>query len=53
MRGLAVGSSVMAGSVIAKRFVLAMDADRFQLLMDALLLAAGLIMLAAGLSGGG
>lgn len=53
LRGLAVGVSVMAGSVIAKRFVLAMDADRFQLLMDALLLAAGLIMLAAGFSGGG
>lgn len=35
----------MAGAFIAKRLVLRIDATRFDLLMDALLLAAGLSML--------
>lgn len=45
VQGLIVGSSLMAGSFLAKRFVLQMDAERFRLLMDALLLLSGLTML--------
>jgi uncharacterized protein len=45
VRGLIVGGSVMVGSWVAKSFVLKLDPDRFRLLMDALLLLAGLIML--------
>ncbi len=44
-RGLVIGASLMAGAFIAKRLVLRIDATRFDLLMDALLLAAGLSML--------
>ena len=47
-RGHAAGaadSSLVAGAFIAKRFVRRLDADRFRLLMDGLLLAAGLTML--------
>jgi len=52
VQGLIVGSSLVAGAFIAKRFVRRMDAERFRLLMDALLLAAGLVMLwAAGTRG--
>lgn len=46
-QGLIVGSSLMAGAFIAKRFVRGMDASRFRLLMDGLLLVAGLTMLGA------
>ena len=44
-KGLVVGSSLVAGAFIAKRFVRQIDAERFRLLMDALLLMAGLTML--------
>ena len=44
-KGLIVGSSLVAGAFIAKRFVRQLDPERFRLLMDALLLAAGLAML--------
>jgi len=44
-RGLVIGASLMGGAFIAKRLVLRIDATRFDLLMDALLLAAGLSML--------
>lgn len=44
-RGLIVGSSLVAGAFIARRFVRQLDAARFHLLMDGLLLAAGLTML--------
>jgi uncharacterized membrane protein YfcA len=44
-QGLIIGASLTAGSFIAKRFVLSMDAEKFRLLMDALLLASGLTML--------
>ena len=44
-KGLIVGSSLVVGAFIAKRFVRRIDADRFRLLMDGLLLAAGLTML--------
>jgi len=44
-QGLIIGCSLMAGSYIAKSFVLKMDAAKFRLLMDALLLISGLTML--------
>lgn len=44
-RGLIIGSSITAGSFIAKRFVLTLETEKFNLLMDALLLASGLAML--------
>jgi len=50
VKGLIIGTSLMAGSFIAKRFVLSMDAAKFRLLMDGLLLLSGLTMLWAALS---
>jgi len=44
-QGLIVGSSLTVGSFIAKRFVLKIPAERFRLLMDALMLVSGLTML--------
>ena len=44
-KGLIIGSSLVAGAFIAKRLVLKLDGGRFKLLMDALLLVAGLTML--------
>jgi len=44
-KGLVIGSSLMAGSYLAKRFVLKLPAERFRLLMDGLMLASGLAML--------
>ena len=35
----------MAGAFIAKRFVLKMDAERFRLLMDGLMLVSGVTLL--------
>ena len=49
-KGLIIGTSLMAGSFLAKRFVLRLEADRFRLLMDGLLLLSGLSMLAAALA---
>ena len=49
LKGLIIGSSLVAGAFIAKRLVLKIDPDRFRLLIDALLLLAGLTMLWAGL----
>lgn len=48
-RGLAVGCSLMAGSLLAKRLVLRLDPARFQLLMDGLLLISGVVMLGAAI----
>jgi hypothetical protein len=45
LKGLIAGSSLMAGAFIAKRFVLRIDANSFRLLMEALMLVAGLSML--------
>jgi uncharacterized membrane protein YfcA len=45
LAGLVIGSSLMAGSVIARHFVLKLERDRFQLLMDGLLLLSGSTML--------
>jgi len=47
LKGLIVGSTLMAGAFIAKRFVLKMDASRFRLLMDGLMLLSGLTLLCA------
>jgi uncharacterized membrane protein YfcA len=49
-QGLIVGSSLVAGAFIAKRYVKQLDAEKFRLLMDGLLLMAGAVMLAAALS---
>ncbi|MCJ0764844.1 sulfite exporter TauE/SafE family protein [Variovorax terrae] len=48
-KGLIIGSTLVAGSFFAKRFVRQLDAEKFRLLMDALLLLAGLTMLWAAL----
>jgi uncharacterized membrane protein YfcA len=50
VKGLVTGSTLMAGSFIAKRFVLRMDAARFRLLMDGLMLLSGLVLLGAAFS---
>jgi uncharacterized membrane protein YfcA len=47
LKGLIVGSTLMAGAFIAKRFVLKMDAGRFRLLMDGLMLVSGVTLLSA------
>ncbi|MDB5943563.1 MAG: sulfite exporter TauE/SafE family protein [Ramlibacter sp.] len=52
VKGIVVGSSLVAGAFIAKRFVRQLDAARFHLLMDGLLLVAGLTMLWAALKQG-
>jgi hypothetical protein len=44
-KGLIIGASLMVGAFVAKRFVLAMDAARFGLLMDGLMLASGATLL--------
>lgn len=44
-KGLIVGASVMGGAFIAKRFVLRLKPDAFQLLMDGIMIIAGLSML--------
>jgi uncharacterized membrane protein YfcA len=46
IKGLIAGSSLMSGAFIAKRFVLKLDADVFRLVMDGIMIAAGLTMLA-------
>src|ERR1700754_2923538 len=45
LKGLIAGSSLMFGAFIAKRFVLHLAPDRFRLLMDGIMLAAGLSLL--------
>lgn len=49
-KGLVIGASLMAGSYIAKRFVLKLAPERFRLLMDALMAASGLAMLWAAVA---
>ena len=41
LEGLIVGSSLMVGAFVAKRFVLSMDAARFSMVMDGLMLVSG------------
>ncbi len=45
LQGLIAGSSLMFGAFIAKRFVLRLDENVFRLVMDGIMLAAGLSML--------
>jgi uncharacterized membrane protein YfcA len=47
LKGLITGSTLMAGAFIARRFVLRLEPESFRLLMDALMLASGLVLLAA------
>ena len=44
LQGLIAGSSLMFGAFIAKRFVLHLNPEAFRLLMDGIMLAAGLSM---------
>ncbi len=46
LKGLIAGASLMSGAFIAKRFVLHLKPELFRLVMDAIMLAAGLSMLA-------
>jgi len=46
-RGLVIGSSLMAGSFVAKRLVLGLGAEQFRMLIEGLLLMSGLTMLGA------
>ncbi|HTO59997.1 MAG TPA: sulfite exporter TauE/SafE family protein [Bradyrhizobium sp.] len=45
LKGLVAGASLMFGAFIAKRFVLHLKPDVFRLVMDAIMIAAGLSML--------
>jgi uncharacterized membrane protein YfcA len=45
VKGLITGSSLMAGTFIAKRFVMRLDAESFRYILDALMLVSGLAML--------
>ncbi|WP_024519868.1 sulfite exporter TauE/SafE family protein [Bradyrhizobium sp. Tv2a-2] len=45
LKGLIAGSSLMSGAFIAKRFVVRLQPDIFRLVMDAIMLVAGLSML--------
>ena len=50
VKGLVVGSSVMVGSYLGKRIVQRLEIAQFQLLMDGVLLIAGLTMLATAIN---
>ncbi len=45
LKGLIAGSSLMAGTFIAKRFVMRLDAESFRYMLDGLMLISGLAML--------
>ncbi len=45
LQGLIAGSSLMFGAFIAKRYVLRLEPDAFRLLMDGIMIVAGLSML--------
>jgi len=45
LKGLIAGSSLMFGAFIAKRFVLRLEPEVFRLVMDGIMLAAGVSML--------
>ncbi len=48
LKGLIAGSSLMSGAFIAKRFVLRLEANVFRLIMDGIMLAAGVALIASG-----
>ncbi len=45
IKGMIAGSSLMAGAFVAKPFLLKLNADLFRLVMDGIMIAAGLSML--------
>jgi uncharacterized membrane protein YfcA len=45
IKGLIAGSSLMSGAFIAKRLVLKLEPDVFRLVMDGIMLRAGLSLL--------
>jgi uncharacterized membrane protein YfcA len=45
LKGLIAGASLMSGAFIAKRFVLRLEPETFRLVMDAIMVAAGLSLL--------
>ena len=45
LKGLVAGASLMSGAFIAKRFVLHLRPEIFRLLMDGIMLVAGLSLL--------
>ena len=45
LKGLIAGSSLMSGAFIAKRFVLRLEPEMFRLVMDGIMIAAGISML--------
>jgi uncharacterized protein len=47
VKGLIAGSSLMSGAFIAKRFVLRLEPDVFRLVMDGIMLAAGVALIAS------
>jgi uncharacterized membrane protein YfcA len=49
-KGVIVGTAVMGGAWVAKWFVLKMDATQFKLLMEGLMLVAGITMIATALA---
>jgi uncharacterized protein len=51
VKGLVIGTSLVAGAFIAKRYVRQIPAEKFRLLMDGLLAVAGLTMLWAAVRG--
>lgn len=50
LKGLITGSTLMLGAWLARRFVLQLSADRFQWMMDGLMLVSGSVMLWAALT---
>ncbi len=45
LKGLIAGASLMSGAFIAKRFVLRLEPEVFRLVMDGIMLAAGISLL--------
>jgi uncharacterized membrane protein YfcA len=50
LKGLIIGSSIMLGSFVAKRFVLKLQPEYFRLMMDAIMFASGAAMIWSALS---
>ena len=50
VKGLIIGSTLMAGAFIARRFVATMPAERFRYLMDGVLLVSGVALLALAIA---
>jgi uncharacterized membrane protein YfcA len=50
VKGLIAGASLMAGAFIAKRYVLRLNPDTFRLVMDGIMIAAGLSMVLSGMA---